>query len=142
MRQKLNLITLGVRDIQKSLNFYETGLGWKKSSQSTDDMALFSLGGIVLGLYPRHLLAEDANVEDKETGFSGITIAYNAKSESEVDEVLKQAVLLGANIIKPAQKVFWGGYSGYFKDPDGHIIEVAFNPFWELDENDNVKLPI
>jgi len=106
-----------------------------------DEFALFPLGGIVLGLYPRESLAEDATVESAGSGFSGISISYNAKSEKEVNEVLEQVAQLGAKIIKPAQKVFWGGYSGYFKDPDGHLFEVAYNPFWELDENDNVKLP-
>ena len=109
MRQKFNLITLGVRDFQKSLAFYENGLGWKKSSASMDDLALFSLGGMVLGLYPRNLLAEDATINHEGTGFSGISISYNAKSELEVDEVLKEVEKLGATIIKPAQKVFWGG---------------------------------
>ena len=142
MRQKLSLITLGVSDFQKSLAFYEQGLGWKKSSSSLEDLALFSLGGIVLGLYPRKLLAEDATIDDKGSGFSGITISYNAKSESEVDEVLNQIEQLGATVVKPAQKAFWGGYNGYFKDLDGHLFEVAFNPFWELDENDNVILPL
>jgi catechol 2,3-dioxygenase-like lactoylglutathione lyase family enzyme len=141
MRQKLNLITLGVDDFQKSLTFYEKGLGWKKSSASMEDIAFFPLGGMVLGLYPRKLLAEDATINSEGTGFTGISISYNAKSELEVDEVLKQVEKLGATIIKPAQKVFWGGYSGYFKDPDGHLFEVAYNPFWELDENDNIKLP-
>jgi catechol 2,3-dioxygenase-like lactoylglutathione lyase family enzyme len=141
MRQKITLITLGVRDFEKSLHFYEQGLGWKKSSASTNDMAIFPLGGLALGLYPRHLLAEDAMVENKETGFSGITLAHNTRSEKEVDEVLKEVEHLGATIVKPAQKVFWGGYSGYFKDLDGHLIEVAFNPFWELDKNDNIILP-
>jgi uncharacterized protein len=142
MRQKFSLITLGVNDFQKSLDFYEKGLGWKKSSASMDDLALFSLGGFVLGLYPRKLLAEDATVNENGTGFSGITISYNAKSEKEVDEVLKEVEKLGATIIKTARKVFWGGYSGYFKDLDGHLFEVAYNPFWELDEKDNVKLPL
>ena len=106
-----------------------------------DDIAFFSLGGMVSGLYPRHALAEDANVKPEGNGFSGITISYNAKSEQEVNDVLQEVKKLGATIIKPAQKVFWGGYSGYFKDLDGHLFEVAYNPFWELDENDNVKLP-
>ena len=141
MRQKLNLITLGVDDIDKALDFYETGLGWKKSSASQDDIAFFQLGGIVLSIYPRKLLAKDATVDDKATGFSGITISHNAKSEQEVDDVLKEVEKLGATIIKRAEKVFWGGYSGYFKDPDGHLFEVAYNPFWKLDENDNVILP-
>jgi uncharacterized protein len=141
MRQKINLITLAVSDFQKALNFYEKGLGWKKSSASTDDLALFHLGGIVMALYPRKLLAEDANVSDKGSGFPGITLSINAKSEKEVEDILKEVEKLGAKIIKPAQKVFWGGYSGYFKDLDGHLFEIAHNPFWELDENDNIKLP-
>ena len=140
MRQKLNLITLGVTDFEKSVNFYEKGLGWKKSAAGTGDLALFPLGGITLALYPRHELAADATVEDIQTGFSGITLSYNAKSENEVNEVLAEIEKIGGTIIKQAQKVFWGGYSGYFKDPDGHLIEVAYNPFWELDDNDNLKL--
>ena len=141
MRQKLNLITLGVTDFDKAVKFYEEGLGWKKSTASSDDLALFPLGGISLALYPRNLLAEDALVNEKGSGFSGITLSHNAKSEKEVDEVLEEVEKLGATIIKPAQKVFWGGYSGYFKDPDGHIIEVVYNPFWPFDENDNLQLP-
>jgi catechol 2,3-dioxygenase-like lactoylglutathione lyase family enzyme len=141
MRQKLTLITLGVEDIRRATDFYEKGLGWKRSAASMDDMILFPLGGIVLGLYPRKLLAEDAGVDANSSGFSGITLSYNAKSEKEVEEVLDKVEKLGASIVKSAQKVFWGGYHGYFKDPDGHIIEVAFNPYWEMDENDNLKLP-
>ena len=140
MRQKLNLITLGVNDFKKSLDFYEKGLGWKKSSASMDELALFPLGGIVLALHPRAELAADATVDPAGSGFSGLTISYNATSEQEVDEVMKQVEKLGATIVKPAQKAFWGGYSGYFKDLDGHLLEVAYNPFWELDSDGNLKL--
>jgi len=140
MRQKLNLITLGVNDFEKSVAFFE-GLGWKKSRASVDGLALFPLGGIVLALHPRKDLADDATVNPEGSGFSGITLSYNAKSEKEVNDVLTKVEKLGATIIKPAQKVYWGGYSGYFKDPDGHLFEVAHNPFWELDEDDNLKLP-
>ncbi|HNY12896.1 MAG TPA: VOC family protein [Candidatus Wallbacteria bacterium] len=140
MRQKLNLITLGVDDFEKSVNFYEKGLGWKKSKSSMDGLALFALGGITLALYSRQDLADDATVKNTRSEFSGLTISYNAKSEKEVDEVLAEVEKLGAKIIKPAQKVFWGGYSGYFRDLDGHLFEVAFNPFWEFDENENLKL--
>jgi len=140
MRQKLNIITLGVRDINAATHFYENGLGWKRSAASMGDLILFPLGGMVLALYPRKLLAEDAVVKDEPTGFSGVTIAYNAKSEKEVDAVLKEVQRLGATIVKPAQKVFWGGYSGYFKDLDGHLFEVAYGPMFEFDENDNLKL--
>jgi hypothetical protein len=141
MRQKINVITLGVSDFERSVDFYEKGLGWKRSSASEEHLALFPLGGIVLSLYPRKLLADDATVKDEATGFSGITLAYNAKSEKEVEDVLEHVKKLGATIVKPAQKVFWGGYSGYFKDLDGHLFEVAFNPFWKLDTNDNLDLP-
>lgn len=141
MRQKLNIITLGVRDFENSLHFYETGLGWKKSKASQGDIAFFPLGGMVLSIYPRHALAEDITIKDEGNGFSGITLAYNAKSESEVDAVLKKAKAAGAKILKPAQKVFWGGYSGYFSDPNGFIFEVAHNPFFGFDDQDNLILP-
>ena len=141
MRQKLNLITLGVNDFERSVNFFEKGLGWKKSDASVEALALFPLGGIVLALHPRKDLAEDATVSPEGSGFSGITLSYNAKSEKEVDDVLKKVESLGATVIKPAQKVYWGGYSGYFKDLDGHLFEVAHNPFWDLDHLDNLILP-
>lgn len=140
MRQKLNLITLGVDDFEKSLHFYEDGLGWKKSEKSMDGLALFPLGGMTLALHPRHELAADATLKYEPTSFSGLTISFNAKSEQEVDDIMKQVEKFDATIVKPAQKVYWGGYSGYFKDPDGYVFEVAYNPFWELDENDNLKL--
>jgi hypothetical protein len=141
MRPKLNIVTLGVRDIERSLQFYQKGLGWKPSSASQDDIAFFSLGGVVLALYPREKLAEDAHVNPAGSGFSGITLAHNTKSQEEVDQVLQTVENLGAKIIKKAEKVFWGGYSGYFADPDGHLWEVAWNPFFEFDEVDNLSLP-
>ena len=87
------------------------------------------------------IVADDVTVAPEGSGFSGITLSYNARSEEEVNDVLAKVKKLGATIIKPAQKVHWGGYSGYFKDLDGHLFEVAHNPFWELDKNDNLKLP-
>ena len=138
MRQKLNIITLGVADLEVALNFYEKGLKWEKSDASNEHIAFFQLGGLVLALHSRKELAEDAQVPSQGHGFSGITIAYNAKSESEVDTVLKEVSALGAEIVKPAQKVYWGGYSGYFKDLDGHLFEVAYNPFAAFDEQDNL----
>ena len=140
MRQKLNLITLGVDDFERSVNFYENGLSWKRSSASVEGLALFPLGGITLALHPRKELAEDTTLEYQPSVFSGLTISYNTKSAEEVDEVLALVVKLGGTIVKPAQKVYWGGYSGYFKDLDGYLFEVAHNPFWELDENDNLVL--
>jgi catechol 2,3-dioxygenase-like lactoylglutathione lyase family enzyme len=140
MRQKLTLITLGTEDFEKSVNFYEKGLGWKKSTKSADQLALFPLGGITLALYPKNDLAEDCTIPYQPSAFSGITISYNAKSEKEVDDVLALVETLGGTIVKKPAKVFWGGYSAYFKDLDGYLFEVAFNPYWELDENDNLVL--
>ena len=140
MRQKLNLITLGVENFDRAVAFYEKGLGWKKSAMSLEGLALFDLGGIIFALHPRDELAKDATLEYQHSEFSGITISHNTRSEKEVDDVLKKVKKLGATIIKPAQKVYWGGYSGYFKDLDGYVFEVAYNPFWEVDESDNLKL--
>ena len=126
--------------MNKSIAFFE-GLGWKRSPASVEELALFPLGGIVIALHPRKALADDVKVSAEGSGFSGITLSYNTTSEKEVDDVLKEAAKLGATILKPAEKVHWGGYSGYFQDLNGHIFEVAYNPFWPLDEHHNVVLP-
>lgn len=141
MRQKLTLVTLGVRDLQKSIAFFEDGLGWKRSSASQDGVAFFQLNGMVLSLFGRKELAADANVPEAGSGFPAFSLALNAKDRAEVDSVLEQAAKAGAEIVKPAEEVFWGGYSGYFRDPEGFLFEVAHNPFWELDEKDNIVLP-
>ncbi len=141
MRQQINIVTLGVKDLKRSLSFYIDGLGWKASSASTENIVFFQMGGVVFALYPREKLAEDVKINSDGSGFAGITLAYNAKDEAEVDDVLEKVENLGANIIKKAEKVFWGGYSGYFADLDGHLWEVAWNPFFEFDESDNLVLP-
>jgi uncharacterized protein len=141
MQQKLHLITLGVADFERSLHFYQDGLGWKASSASQDDVAFFSMGGVVFALYSRDKLAEDAAVPPEGSGFSGITLAYNTRSREEVDSVLEKVKGIGAKVVKPASEVFWGGYNGYFADPDGYLWEVAWNPFFEFDESGNLKLP-
>jgi uncharacterized protein len=141
VRQKATIITLGVQKLSKSLEFYEKGLGWKKSNASNESIAFFDLGGVVLSLYPWDLLAEDANVSCERGGFSGMTLAYNAKSTEEVDAVLALSAKSGARIMKQAQHVFWGGYSGYFADPDGHLWEVAWNPHFAFDDRDSLVIP-
>jgi uncharacterized protein len=139
MRQKLTLITLGVADIARSEAFF-TGLGWQKSPKSMDDLILFDMGGFLFSLYPRAELAADVGIPADGHGFSGIALAHNTRSKEETDAVLAEAVKQGGKLIKPAQEVFWGGYSGYFADPDGHLFEVAYNPFWPLDDSGAVVL--
>ena len=139
MRQRLTLITLGVKDVGRARAFYE-GLGWKPSEQSMEDYVLFPLGGIVLGLYPLQELEVDTTLSYQPTTFSGMTLSYNAVSEEEVDAVMQEAERLGAVIVKPAERVFWGGYSGYFRDLDGYVIEVAHNPHWHLNADGHLVL--
>ena len=140
MQPRLTLVTLGVADIARSRLFYET-LSFKASSASQESVAFFDAGGVVLGLFGRAALAEDAKVGDSVPGFSGVALAHNARNEAEVDAVLHEAVAAGATLLKPGQKVFWGGYSGYFADPDGHLWEVAYNPFFPLDAAGRIELP-
>lgn len=104
-------------------------------------MVFIQLGGIGLALYPRHLLTEDAHLSDTGTGFGGITLAYKARTKEDVEAVLLQAERTGATILKPAQDVFWGGYSGYFADPDGYPWEVAWNPHFPLSADGSLNLP-
>jgi catechol 2,3-dioxygenase-like lactoylglutathione lyase family enzyme len=140
MNQHLHLITLGVRNFQTSKKFYAETLGWKPSSNSNDDITFFQAGGVVLSIYPREKLAEDALVDSEGKGFAGFTLAYNAQSEAEVDEIISDLKSKGVKILKEPQKVFWGGYSSYFADPDGNCWEVAYNPFFPFDEDGNLKL--
>ena len=133
MKAKISLITLGVRDLERSIAFYRDGLGLAPHNYTDgDDHVMFALEGSWLSLYPRDKLAEDATVADDGGGFSGVTLAHNEASPAEVDAVFAQAVAAGAKPVKPPQKVFWGGYSGYFADPDGHLWEIAHNPFVDL----------
>lgn len=139
MEPRLNIITLGVRDLAKSIAFYRDGLGWPQSSASVGDFAIFNLStGTALALYPRDLLATDANVKDTG-GFGGITLAQNVSDKKTVDLVLSQAVKAGGVLLKSACEAEWGGYSGYFADPDGHPWEVAWNPFFVI-ENGQLQL--
>jgi uncharacterized protein len=140
MNQHLHLVTLGVRDFETSRKFYRDTLGWKPSGSSGEDVTFFQAGGVVLSIYPREKLAEDAQIEPQGNGFAGFTLAYNAQSESEVDEIISELKSKGVKILKEPQKVFWGGYSSYFADPDGNCWEVAYNPFFPFDENGNLKL--
>ena len=140
MNQHLHLITLGVRDLETSRKFYTEILGWKPSSASNEDVTFIQAGGVVLSLFPRENLAEDVVISPEGSGFSGITLAHNAQSEAEVDEIISDLKSKGVKIVKEPQKAFWGGYSSYFADPDDNRWEVAHNPLFPFDENGNLKL--
>lgn len=132
---RINIVTLGVTDIRRSLEFYRDGLGFTTSETAdAPTIVFFSNRGTKLALYPYDLLAEDVGVAaDRVGGFCGLTLSYNALSESEVDEVMARAMSAGATLVKAAAKTFWGGYGGYFADPDGYYWEVAYGPDWEFD---------
>jgi catechol 2,3-dioxygenase-like lactoylglutathione lyase family enzyme len=133
MKPKISIVTLGVRDFPRALAFYRDGLGFEPHNYTEGEAhVMFRMEGSWLSLYPRHLLAEDATVPDDGKGFSGVTLAHNVKSRAEADAVFARAVSKGARPVKKPQDVFWGGYSGYFADPDGHLWEVAHNPFTDL----------
>jgi hypothetical protein len=124
------MITLGVRDLAAAVEFYEKGLGFPRM-ESPPEVALFTLNGTWLGLYGREALAKDAAVSPEGRGFESFSLSHNVSSEQEVDEVVSQAVEAGATLVRKPERVFWGGYRGYFKDLDGHLWEVAHNPlFW------------
>ena len=129
MNPHITIVTLGVEDLKRAVDFYHDGLGFPLMNDS-EDIAFFQLDGIIFGLYPRDKLAEDITISPEGTGFQGFTLAHNVDSPEEVDRTLAEAVAAGAELIKLGQKVFWGGYSGYFKDPDGFYWEVAHNPFF------------
>ena len=135
MKPRISMITLGVRDLEESVKFYKDGLGFPKM-ESSPEVAFFTLNGSWLGLYGRESLAEDASVSSEGSGFNGFALAHNVASETEVDQIIEQALSAGATLSKAAQKTSWGGYSGYFKDPDGHLWEVAYNPFFWVGPKD------
>jgi len=139
MEPRLSLVTLGVSDVRRSRVFYEA-LGFKAGRASEESVTFFPAGGVVLALFGRSTLAEDATVADSKPGFSGVALAHNARSEGDVDKALKEAVAAGAKLIKPAGKTFWGGYAGYFADPDGHLWEVAHNPYFGFDAESRIVL--
>lgn len=140
MSPHISLITLGVADIATATAFYER-LGFIKSSASQEAVTFFKAGPVVLGLFGRHALNEDAQAGSLWSGNGGIAVAMNYGSEAEVDAMMAKAEASGAQILKPAERVFWGGYNGYFADADGHVWEVAHNPFWPLHENGGIDLP-
>ncbi|UWQ55144.1 VOC family protein [Leisingera caerulea] len=133
MDQRISLITLGVPDMEKAAAFYEA-LGWQRAD-SPDGVIAFDLISQTLGLYPLAALAADIGLEERELGTGAMTLSHNTRSKEAVAELMAAAEAAGAKVLKPAQDVFWGGHHGYFRSPDGHIWEIAFNPFSQLAEN-------
>lgn len=129
MKPRINIITLGTKDLSKATIFYEQGLKFPRMN-FPGDISFFELSSTWLALYPWELLAQDALIDPIGSGFRGVTLAHNVASEEMVAQILTQAKAAGAEIIKPAQKTDWGGFSGYFADLDGHLWEIAYNPFF------------
>ncbi len=138
MDQRVSLITLGVRDLDRSGRFYEA-LGWSAGPQAADDVVFFQAGGFIVALWDRAKLAEDSGVQDGG-GWGGVTLAHNVNSPEEVDAIIEEARDAGATIARAAGTTFWGGYSGVFVDPDGHPWEIAHNPGWKLHPDGSVSL--
>jgi len=141
LKPRINFVTLGIIDMAKMRAFYER-LGLVVSSASNPNVTFFDANGIVLALFGYHDLAEDAGIKAGPVpNFRGVGVAWNGTSEEDVDRIMTHAKVAGATIIKRAQKVFWGGYSGYFADPEGHLWEVAYNPFMPFDAEGHIQLP-
>jgi predicted lactoylglutathione lyase len=140
MEQRISLITLGVANLARSIAFYER-LGWQRSVKAAEGVAFFQAGGMALGLWSLEELAKDAGLSPERTGFTGVCLAYNTRTREEVDAILAEAKAAGATPVRPGTEAFWGGYVGYFMDPDGHLWEVTWNPGFNLDEAGNLMLP-
>ncbi len=141
MEPRITLVTLGVADLERSLAFYRDGLGWTPSSASVaGEVAFFQANGLVLALWPRHLLAADARLA-ADDGWGGVTLARNVELRQEVDELIGAWVAAGGRLLKAPLETDWGGYSGYAADPDGHPWEIAHNPYWTLAADGSLTLP-
>lgn len=139
MDQRISIVTLGTDDLAKAVAFWEA-MGWPRKQRKFDAIALFQCGGIAFAIYPFDKLAEDCGMADRGPGFGGFTIAHNVGSKAEVDALIARAVSHGATLQRAPHDAFWGGYSGYFCDPDGHPWEVAYNPFMPLNADGSVTL--
>lgn len=141
METRLTLVTLGVRDLDRAVAFYRDVVGWEPASL-LDDVAFFDLDGVILALWPHHELAADMGLESADLGpYHGFTLAHNVRSLDEVDAVFARLVERGAVIAKHPRSTGWGGYSGYFVDPDGHHWEVAYNPSWPIRDDGRIAFP-
>jgi catechol 2,3-dioxygenase-like lactoylglutathione lyase family enzyme len=142
MQQRLSLVTLGVADLQRAVDFYQNVVGWK-AAESPPEIAFFDLSGTIFSLYPHSELAKDIGADSISPGagtYQGFALAHNVAGKEEVDAIFARLKDAGARIVKPPEEAFWGGYSGYFSDPDGHLWEIAFNPFWTIREDGRISM--
>ena len=142
MEPRISIITLGVADLGRAYQFYHHGLGFPASRTPEDGIIFFQTGGTCLALYPADKLAEDVapDFPTERSRFPGITLAHNTREKAQVDQLLQRAVQAGGKIEKPAQDTFWGGYSGYFSDPDGYLWEVAYADSWEFNPDGSLVI--
>ena len=140
MEQRLSIVTLGVADVAASRRFYER-LGWSASSVGDEHIAFFQAGSMVFSLYSLEEMAKDLGLESGNSGYASIALAYNVRHKEDVDAVLAEAEQAGARLLKSAEEKPWGGYAGYFADPEGYAWEVAWNPGFELGEDGSLRLP-
>ncbi len=140
MKQSISFLTLGVADLPRSRAFYQA-LGWRESEGSQESVAFYQVGTLALALFGRADLAEDAATSAVGSGFPGFSLAHNVASEDAVLDTLADAVAAGGTLVRPADRAPWGGFRGYFSDPDGFLWEVCYNPFFPLDAKGFVQLP-
>ncbi len=140
MEPRVSLITLGVADLARAAAFYDR-LGWPRALRKAEGVAFYQVGGMALALWPRTELVKDSTTSDDGGRFHGMALAYNTRSRAEVDDVLAEAEAAGGTIVKPGQQTFWGGYAGYFTDPDGFLWEIAHNESFTIAADGRVTLP-
>lgn len=138
MKPHISIIGLGVKDLQLSTQFYSSAFGWEPTKATNENITFYQLNGVLLSLYPKDKLAEDAGVSSEGTGFNPFSLAHLLSSEKEVDELFMELKKRGVDIVKNPEKAFWGGYSGYVADPDGNLWEMAYNPFVKMDSEGNL----
>jgi len=139
MEQRISLVTLGVKDLQISKAFYANGLGWKPAYES-EEVLFYQTGGMIFALFQRDQLAADFNADSTTFGPAAMALAHNVRTRDEVEPILQKAISAGGKLLKPARQAEWGGYSGYFADPDGFAWEIAWNPGWKIAPDGSIEL--
>lgn len=141
MEQRISMTTLAVPDVAEARRFFEEGLGWTVTAAPSPEVVFFQIVGSIFALYSRDALAKEIGRSVTSDTTGAITLAWNARSEEEVDKIFKKAVAAGAPPVKEPEKAFWGGYSSYVEVPGGHLLEIAHNPFWDIAQDGSVRIP-